>query len=269
MGKEPAARGKEAFLRRYELLFGDRFPGLAAALSGPPDSVEYSEGLARPYRMDRASVLAARSLPLPEAGRVLDACAAPGGKSLVLASRMAGRPGLSLTSNELSADRRRRLRDVLALHLPPGLAARISVTGFDAAARARKEREAWDAILLDAPCSSERHVLASPPHLAAWSEARVRNLAARQWSLLSAAFLLLKPGGSLVYSTCALSPEENDGVAGRLAAKYGDRAAYDPLSIEEAGSDTPAFERTEFGILVLPDVSRGAGPMYVCRVRKA
>lgn len=268
MGREPSARGREAFLHRYELLFGDRFPDLAAALAGPPDTVEYADGLVRPYRMDRASVLAARSLPLPREGRILDACAAPGGKSLVLASRMAGRPGLSLTSNELSADRRRRLRDVLALHLPPELAARVVVSGFDAAARARREREAWDAILLDAPCSGERHVLASPSHLAAWSEARVRNLAARQWSLLSAAFLLLKPGGTLVYSTCALSPEENDGVAGRLAAKYGNRASYERLSSEEAGPEAPVFEATEFGILVLPDAARGAGPMYVCRVRK-
>lgn len=269
MGREPSARGKEAFLKRYERIFGDRFPGLKAALEGPPDSVEYAEGLARPYRMDRASVLAARSLPLPEEGRVLDACAAPGGKSLVLASRMADRPGLTLTSNELSADRRRRLRDVLALHLPPELAGRVAVSGFDAASRARREREAWDAILLDAPCSSERHVLASPAHLAAWSEARVRNLAARQWSLLSAAFLLLKPGGALVYSTCALSPEENDGVAGRLGAKYGDRVSYEPPSAEDAGPEAPVFEGTEFGILVLPDAARGAGPMYICRIRKA
>ncbi len=268
MARDASDRGREAFLRRYEGLFGERFPALRSALEGPPDSVEFSEGLAEPYRMDRASVLAARSLPLPERGRILDACAAPGGKSLVLASRMAERPGLSLTSNELSADRRRRLRKVLNRHLLPELAARVEVSGFDAAARARKEREAWDAILLDAPCSSERHVLASPSHLAAWSPARVRNLAARQWALLSAAFLLLKPGGWLVYSTCALSPEENDGVAGRLAAKYGNRIRYRPVTAEEAGPGAPVFEATGFGILVLPDEARGAGPMYVCRIRK-
>lgn len=267
MGNASASRGREGFLRRYGLLFGDRFPGLLSALEGDPDGVEYAEGLLLPYRMDRASVLAARSLPLPGEGRVLDACAAPGGKSLVLASRMADLPGLTLTSNELSSDRRRRLRDVLERHLPPDLAARVAVTGFDAASRARRERDAWDAILLDAPCSSERHVLASPAHLAAWTEARVRNLAARQWSLLSSAFLLLKEGGSLVYSTCALSPEENDGVAGRLAAKYGGRVLFEPVTEEEA-PEGPAFERTEYGILVLPDTARGAGPMYVCRVRK-
>ncbi len=268
MGKKPESRGRDAFLGRYGAAFGERFPGLLEALEGPPDTVAYSEGLAAPYRMDRASVLAARSLPLPEEGRVLDACAAPGGKSLVLASRIAFRPGLSLTCNELSADRRRRLRDVLDSHLPEPLLARVTVTGFDAAARARRERDAWDSILLDAPCSSERHVLASPAHLALWSEARVRNLAARQWALLSAAFLLLKPGGSLIYSTCALSPEENDGVAGRLASKYGDRARFQPVLSGEAGPDAPTFESTEYGILVLPDAAQGAGPMYICRVTK-
>jgi len=269
MMKKPERRGREAFLRRYQEAFGERFPGLLKALEGPPDSLEYSEGLTVPYRMDRASILAALSLPLPEEGRLLDACAAPGGKSLVLASRITDRPGLSLTCNELSADRRRRLRDVLDSHLPAPLLARVTVTGFDAAARARRERDAWDSILLDAPCSSERHVLASPTHLALWSEARVRNLAARQWALLSAAFLLLKPGGDLVYSTCALSPEENDGVAGRLASKYGDRVQYKPILTGEAGPESPVFERTKYGILVLPDMARGAGPMYICRVRKA
>lgn len=269
MGRRGAERGKEAFLRRYEILFGDRFPGLAAALELPPDSVDFSERLVRPYRMDRASVLAARSLPLPEEGRVLDACAAPGGKSLVLASRMADRPGLTLTANELSSERRRRLKEVLAHHLPSDLAERVTVTGFDAAARARWEREAWEAILLDAPCSSERHVLASPAHMALWSEARVRNLAARQWSLLSGAFLLLRPGGSLVYSTCALSPEENDGVAGRLATKYGESVVFEPVTDQETKPEDPTFERTRFGILILPDSAGGAGPMYICRVRKA
>ena len=170
MHAKASERGREAFLRRYELLFGNRFPGLAAALEGPPDSLDYSERLIRPYRMDRASVLAARFLPLPEEGRVLDACAAPGGKTLVLASRKADLPGVALTANELSAERRRRLKAVLTDHLPPDLAARVAVTGFDAAARAGRERDAWEAILLDAPCSSERHVLASPAHMALWSK---------------------------------------------------------------------------------------------------
>jgi len=268
MAKDGIQRGREGFLSHYQGIFGARFPALLSALEGESDSVDFSAGLAEPYRLDRASILAANALFLPAEGRILDACAAPGGKTLVLASRIAENPALSLTSNELSSERRRRLRDVLSRHLGAGLRERVSVSGFDAAARARKEREAWDAILLDAPCSSERHVLASPARLEEWSEARIRNLAARQWALLSAAFLLLKPGGCLVYSTCALSPRENDGVAGRLASKYAGRVRYEPVAPEENLPYAPAFEKTGFGVLVLPDAARGAGPMYVCRVRK-
>ena len=150
--------------------------------------------------MDSASIFAARSLRLPSEGRILDACAAPGGKSLVLASLMGSRPvtgaGLSLVANELSADRRRRLRDVLDRHLPRELRARVLLTGRDAAAMCRSYQDAFDAILLDAPCSSERHVLSQAgarsggggrgdgAALVEWSPARIRGLAARQWALL-------------------------------------------------------------------------------------
>jgi 16S rRNA (cytosine1407-C5)-methyltransferase len=78
--------------------------------------------------------------------------------------------------------------------------------------------------------------------------------------LLSSAFLLLAPGGSLVYATCAISSEENDAVARRLFAKYGGEAALDPPDFIEG-------EKTEFGRIILPDKD-GIGPMYVARFRK-
>lgn len=203
-------------------------------------------------------------LRLPDRGEILDACAAPGGKSLVLASLMA--PGSTLLCNELSSDRRRRLSDVLDAHLDGDLRRRVRVSGFDAAAAGGRlsERGRFSAVLLDAPCSSERHVLRDRKALDAWTPARIRFLAQRQWSLLSSAFLLLTPGGSLVYATCALSPEENDGPVRRLFKKYGDQVANDSVKAEEV----PAFERTEYGIHYLPDRSSGAGPLYVARFRR-
>lgn len=290
-------RGAEAFREHYLALFGDRWDALEAALRSPADSVPIAvdeggglllgdaalaytgESGTEPYYMDSASIFAARALDLPEEGKILDACAAPGGKSLVLAARKAAagtaaaasgadrRVGGSpaLVANELSSDRRRRLTAVLDSSLPPAIRAGVEVRGWDAASLCRRMPGAFGAILLDAPCSSERHVLADPAALAEWSPSRVRNLAARQWALLSSAFLMLAPGGCLVYSTCALSPEENDRVAERLAAKYGAAAAFDPPSLSEA---PPGSEETERGMAVLPDRAGGAGPMYVCRVRK-
>jgi len=255
--------GAEAFRRRYAELYGARWEGLEAALRRPADSVAYRvRPDCEPYYLDSASIFAAESLDLSRAGEgapVLDACAAPGGKTLVLASRLP--EGARFEANELSADRRRRLAAALERHLPADLRERVDVRGGDAASLCRRRPEAFGAVLLDAPCSSERHVMADSAALADWSPARSRQLAQRQWALLSSAFLMLAPGGCLVYSTCSLDPAENDGVAARLEDKYRGLFRFDPPS-------RPGGEATAFGTLVLPDASRGAGPMYVCRIRK-
>jgi 16S rRNA (cytosine1407-C5)-methyltransferase len=256
----------DQFERYYAALYGNRWSTLRESLLLESAPLPYSHGLAKPYLLDRASVLAAQSLRLRSAqlsgeGPVLDACAAPGGKSLVIASLM-GRQS-TLLANELSGSRRRRLAKVLDEHLPPDIRERVTVSGFDAAAAGGRTREhgRFTALLLDAPCSSERHVIASETALGQWTPARPRFLAKRQWALLSAAFLLLQGGGSLVYATCALSPDENDGVASRLVEKYRDAVIPDPPDFSEG-------EETRYGRIMLPDRCGGMGPMYVARFRK-
>jgi 16S rRNA (cytosine1407-C5)-methyltransferase len=251
----------EAFETYYLRLYGGRWEGLRTKLLEERPAHAFSEGLRLPYFLDYASVLAARSLRLTAAAVILDACAAPGGKSLVIASALPA--GARLVANEFSAERRRRLTDALDKHLDSEKRKQVRLSGFDAAAEGRRgsEHRRYAAILLDAPCSSEAHVLKNEKALAAWTPARPRFLARRQWALLSSAFLLLSPGGSLVYATCALTAEENDGVARRLFAKYGDTAELDPPEFSEG-------EKTEFGRIILPDNSGGIGPMYVARFRK-
>jgi 16S rRNA (cytosine1407-C5)-methyltransferase len=254
------------FEKYYFSLYGERWKDLRAGLF-TESAAAYGEGLTAPYFLNYASVLAAKSLRLPpgtgagEKALILDACAAPGGKSLVLASLM--RDNARLLSNELSPERRRRLSEVLNKHLSAEKRARVTVSGFDAAALGgrKNERGRFDAILLDAPCSGEQHVIKSQKALSAWTKARPGFLSARQWALLSSAFLLLKPGGSLVYSTCALTPVENDGVAGKLLKKYKGEAGLDEPDFDEG-------EKTEYGRIILPDTNKGLGPMYVARFRK-
>jgi 16S rRNA (cytosine1407-C5)-methyltransferase len=245
----------------YRGIYGSRWEGLRAGLLEPAAAVAYTEGLAVPYMLDRASVLAARTLRLPSEGIILDACAAPGGKSLVIASAMGS--AVRLLSNELSNERRRRLVTVLDQYLDTGRRSRVIVSGFDAAAQGRKRAEwgRFGGILLDAPCSGERHVIQNKTALEKWSPARTRFLAKRQWALLSASFLLLQRGCSLVYATCALSPAENDGVASRLLKKYRDEVSLDEVDFNEG-------EKTQCGRLILPDAAGGMGPMYVARFRK-
>jgi 16S rRNA C967 or C1407 C5-methylase (RsmB/RsmF family) len=283
-GKGSGARravgeGGAAFREYYTGIFGERWPALEAALAEASDSVAFAagEGL-EPYYLDSASIFAASCLELPEEGRVLDACAAPGGKTLVLASRLG--PGARLVANELSADRRRRLRDVLDRHLSPEARGRVEVSGRDAAAMARAFESSFDAILLDAPCSSERHVLrqslarpgeggrADAKALSEWSPARVRGLASRQWALLSSALIMLKPGGCLVYSTCALGRAENDDVVARALAKQGAGLSLERPEARVGPDGIVGSEATEYGLSILPDRAGGAGPMYICRIRK-
>jgi 16S rRNA (cytosine1407-C5)-methyltransferase len=251
----------DQFERYYSGVYGSRWEDLRESLLGKNDPLPYETGLTKPYMLDRASALAAQSLDLSAEGPILDACAAPGGKALVIASRMG--PRSTLLANELSGERRRRLAKVLDEHHPPELRDRVRVAGFDAAAAGGRKSELrrFAAILLDAPCSSERHVLGSEKALAAWTPARPRFLAKRQWALLSSAFLMLQSGGSLVYATCALSPEENDAVVSRLLEKYGGEALVEKPPFAEG-------EATQHGRLILPDRAGGMGPMYVARIRK-
>lgn len=285
--------GAQEFHAYYRALYGDRWDALSAALQAPgaPCGIAVGESgglIVRQdppegmYRLDPASLVPAWALLFgADAGadaELLDACAAPGGKTLVLAAR-AGLSGPRILANELSSERRRRLSDVLDAQLGARMRARVTVSGQDAAAMCRRNAGRFDAILLDAPCSSERHVLGSAKALAEWTQARVRTLAVRQWALLSSAFLMLKPGGCLVYSTCALSPEENDRVVARLASRYPDEsniedpgdAGWSDDAGQAAGESLPVripFERTGHGMIMLPDRAGGAGPIYCARIRK-
>jgi len=258
MAKKKALNGAESFEAHYQEVFGDRWGTLKAALELPVRQEPLPGPSGTSYWLDAGSFEAANALPLADEGRFLDMCAAPGGKSLAIARKMS--PESTLVSNELSSDRKSRLIRVLDEFLEPHIRSRVTVTGRDAAKWSKYETSAYDGILLDVPCSSERHVLSSPPHLAAWSPARIKNLAYRQWALLSGAWLVLKPGGYLVYSTCALSPAENDDVVQKLFQKYDDAIRIESESLGE---------RTQWGVHILPDAAEGAGPIYYAILGKA
>lgn len=269
-------RGAAAFERHYDDLFGPRWPGLRDALLRERHRVAYPPDGASPYLLDRASVAVAHLLPLPESlpGRqentaIADLCAAPGGKALVLAHRLlaAGRmEETALTVNELSQNRRHRLRRVLEEHLPKDIGDRITVTGHDATRWGIHNPQRYDAILLDVPCSSERHVLETPSALAQWSPARITQLARRQYALCAAAVDSVKPGGHMLYATCALSPQENEAVLQRILQRgttHGGTVVAVPVAVDTfAPWDIPKVEERSVGVHILPDEALGAGPMY-------
>lgn len=138
-------------------------------------------GAEKSYFLDSASVLAALCLPLKGAERILDLCAAPGGKTLVLASRMD--PDALLSSNERSPERKHRLAVVVETCLPPQISASVKTSCSDGSTWCTRQSECFDRILLDAPCSSERHVYLDPKYLKDWSLSRIKTVTTEQWAL--------------------------------------------------------------------------------------
>lgn len=274
--KQNKLSGAEGFEQYYSELYGERWSSIKDAFTKDNQAVEYHvTGAEKSYFLDSASVLAALCLPLEGAENILDLCAAPGGKTLVLASRMPVNARLS--SNERSAERKHRLSVVVQTCLPESINERITVSCSDGATWCTRQTECFDRILLDAPCSSERHVMLDPKYLNTWSLSRIKTVSMEQWALLSSAYRLLTVDGILLYSTCALCPQENDEMIGRLFKKFnkeGDafdllEPSYDVTQIKDfVDISLPDYEKTEFGYQILPDKQNGAGPIYFSIIHK-
>ncbi|MEK7356924.1 MAG: RsmB/NOP family class I SAM-dependent RNA methyltransferase [Bdellovibrionota bacterium] len=241
----------------------DEFAGRPALVLEPGEKSKVeaaSSGLLDAYVMDPASIFPAVALEVKTGDEVLDMCAAPGGKSLVLAESLI--EGGRLVANELSDRRRARLRAVLEDYIPRAwLDEHVKVTGHDGTRWCLHQTEVFDRILLDAPCSGERHLLADDSEMSQWSPARSKNLAVRQYALLASALQVVRRGGRIVYSTCSISPLENDAVVARLLKKREGEAVVKPLSFSIG-------EATEHGWQILPDRG-GYGPIYFCALERA
>ena len=163
----------------------------------------YAEGLFVPQD---PSTLAAVELLQPRPGeRVLDACAAPGGKTARIAAAMQGQG--TLVALERHADRLGRLNENLVrLGLEAWVQARQGDAGDSATLGALGT---FDRILLDAPCTNTGVLRRRPDARWRFTSARLRTMVSRQHRLLTALLPLLAPRGRLVYSTCSLEPEEN------------------------------------------------------------
>ncbi len=151
-----------------------------------------TEGLYGYYVMDPASVITALALEARPDETVLDMCAAPGGKSLVLAEAM--RSG-NLILNEMSESRRERLNRVLHEYIPRDHRLFIAIKGLDGNQYGLRQPGVYDRVLADVPCSGERHLFENSSELSLWTVKRTKNLAIRQFSLLSSAWLSVKTGG--------------------------------------------------------------------------
>ncbi len=153
---------------------------------------------------DLSAQQVADALMLPKGARVLDACAAPGGKSAHLLERD---PTLTLLALDIDARRLKRISETFAR---TGVGGNAQVRAADATDPGSWwDGEPFDAILLDAPCSATGIIRRQPDVLLHRRPADIEALVALQARLLDACFGLLRPGGTLLYATCSILREEN------------------------------------------------------------
>ena len=156
------------------------------------------------YMQEPSAMSAVETLDIRPGQRVLDLCAAPGGKSSQIAGRMLGQ-GI-LVSNEIIPGRAK----ILAQNLERMGVSNVVILNEESGKLASRLPEFFDRILVDAPCSGEGMFRKDPEACKEWSPENVDMCARRQLKILQNAAAMLKPGGRLVYSTCTFSPAENE-----------------------------------------------------------
>lgn len=191
--------------------------------------------------------------------RVMDVAAAPGSKTTQIAARM-GNKG-AILANEFSASRVK----VLHANISRCGISNVALTHFDGRVFGAALPECFDAVLLDAPCSGEGVVRKDPEALKNWSAESNHDIAQTQRELIDSAFHTLRPGGTLVYSTCTLNREENEEVLEWLLARYPQAVEVIPLNTLFDGAEQAL---TAEGYLhVFPQIYDCEG-FFVARLRK-
>lgn len=245
----------ELFLKRMEMQLGPEYPEYLASLERPravalrfnpqkgkapelpfatsPVPWEplgcYYEPTARPglhpyhdagvYYLQEASAMAPAVLLNPQPGeRILDLCAAPGGKTTQIAGKMGGQ-GL-LVCNEIHPKRAK----ILSQNVERMAISNALVLNEAPATLAQRFPGFFDRILVDAPCSGEGMFRKEAAAVADWTEELVDMCARRQGEILDAAAKMLRPGGRLVYSTCTFAPREDEEAVAAFLERHPDFA---------------------------------------------
>ena len=186
------------------------------------------------YYLQEASAMAPVALLDPQPGeKVLDLCAAPGGKTTQIAGRMQGEG--FLLCNEINPKRAK----ILARNIERMGVANALVTNEHPEHLAERLPGFFDRVLVDAPCSGEGMFRKEEAAITDWSQETVEMCARRQAEILHSAARMLKPGGRLVYSTCTFAPEEDEMA---VAAFLESHPEFTPEIL-----DAPWFEKVENG----------------------
>ena len=228
---------------------------LAKFVGSPADKALFRQGY---YHVEgQASQLAALCLEAKPGETVLDLCAAPGGKTLLLAEEMQGKGRL------LSCDVTESRVQLIAKAVERMDFADCVETLCNDATKPNPKLPAADRILVDAPCSG-LGILAKKPDIRYKSlpKARHDELLATQSAILDTAASVLKPGGRLVYSTCTIDPAENEEQVAAFLARHPEFSAVTPGAALPAGMTVG-----EYGALSVP-TRTGMDGFFLCAMQK-
>lgn len=221
------------------------------------------------YIQNAASWLPVLALDPQPGEHILDVCAAPGGKTSHIA--MLAQNEANITANDNSRPRLAKLR----ANLERLNVQNVEYTLFDATQLAKKmDGRQFDKILLDAPCSGEGMMtIDNDKDFATWSVAHIKRLQQLQKRVLVQAWQLLKPGGTLVYSTCTMAPEENEAVIDYLL-RHNKDAWVQQIKMDLSNRVAPVMEwnskkfddQLKFAMRLIP--SKEVEAFFVCKLTK-
>lgn len=175
------------------------------------------------YIQEPSAMTPANLLPIHLGDKVLDLCAAPGGKSTELAAKLNG-TGL-LIANDISNSRAKALLKNIEV-----FGVKNAVVTSETPAKLAETFEGYfDKILVDAPCSGEGMFRKSPAIMKNWEQYGVEYYNKLQKEILPYAVKMLKPGGMLLYSTCTFSPEEDEETVAWLLSEYKELILVPPI----------------------------------------
>ncbi|TSO26349.1 RsmB/NOP family class I SAM-dependent RNA methyltransferase [Lactobacillus sp. LL6] len=189
------------------------------------------------YSQDPSAMFPAHIANVKPGEKVLDLCAAPGGKSTGLGEALKGK-GV-LVANEISTSRAKILRENIERW---GITNAL-VTNASPDELVPYFKQYFDKILVDAPCSGEGMFRKNPEAIEYWSPNYVETCKLRQQDILTAAIKMLKPGGKIIYSTCTFSPEEDEQIVEWLVKSY----SMQILPIENITSTKISYGHPEWG----------------------
>lgn len=220
------------------------------------------------YMQDPSAMATVHAIKISEGAKILDSCSAPGGKTTQLAA-FAGDTGI-VVANEYEAKRCR----ILQSNVERMGCRNTIVVNLDTAVLAEAYSGKFDVVLCDAPCSGEGMFRKNSQAVEEWSLDNVKMCAARQREILSNVARCVASGGTLIYSTCTFSLEENEMNVAWFLDNFGDFELCDVLpELKSVTSDGIVFEDCSYDMTkarrFYPHISKGEGQFIAVLHRKA